>query len=406
MPAYNTDPDGSWSFIQYGDKIIASNYSDPMQVYNLGAAGESFSPLGGNPPKARWLAVVKNFLVVANTVDSDGISPQRVRWSGLDSPTSWTPSLVTQADFQDLFGDGGENQGIMVGLTQADATVVQERAMWKMTYTGPPLGFQFDKLEGVRGTPAPGSLVTIGGLVYYLGNDGFYVFDGSQSSPIGNGKINNTFFSDVDHLYFRRISSVSDITRKLIYWSYPDANASFGIPNKILVFDWGSGEWTRLEIETEILWRTLSFGYTLEELDQFGTIDTLIASLDSRQWTGGIYQLSAFNPDHKTAHFTGAPLGATITSQEITIPDPKRMLVVQTWPGVKTSASNVRIGIGRRTLHSDSVSFVTSTQMNNVGFCPQRTTDNYLRFRMSLSAGAAWSQATGIDVISVVEGER
>jgi len=404
--SYRTDANGGWSFVQYGDKIIASNYKDPIQVYNLGEIGASFSPLGGNPPKARWLSVVKNFLVAVNIVDEDGISPQRVRWSGLDSPTSWTPSLVTQADFQDLFGDGGENQGIVAGLTQADAMIIQERSMWKMTYTGPPLGFQFDKLEGIRGTPAPGSLVSIGGLVYYLGEDGFYVFDGSQSSPIGNGKINNTFFDDVDHSYFRRISSVPDITKKLIYWSYPDTSATSGIPNKILVFDWGTGEWTRLEIETEILWRTLSFGYTLEELDQFGTIDTLVNSLDSRQWTGGIYQLSAFNANHKTAHFTGSPLGATITSQEITIPDPKRMLVVQVWPRVRAAAGNIRVGVGRRTLPSDSVSFAASTTMNSVGFCPQRVTDNYLRFRMSLSAGAAWSQATGIDIVSVVEGNR
>lgn len=405
---YATDSVDSWTFAQYGNNIYATNFADPIQVYTL-ASGSRFNDLGGGPPKARYLGVVKNFLVAVNTWDStDGFVPQRVRWSGLDAPATWTVDAVTQADFQDLLGDGGSNQGIAVGLTQADAVILQERAVWRMTYQGLPSVFTFDMVEGIRGTPAPGSIIAIGGIAYYLGEDGFYAFDGAQSAPIGHGRIDQTFLADVDPAYYYRMSSVADINRKLLFWSYTSLDSLDGNPDRILVFNRVTGEWTRLEVSTEILWRTISFGYSLEDLDAFGTVDTILVSFDSRQWTGGSLQLSAFNTDHRTAHFSGAPLGATITTRELTIPDPHHLLVREAWPIIKcaSATSNLRVAVGARPHANDAVSFAPSVLMNTVGYCPQRTGNHYVRLRISLSASAAWSQATGIDVQFTQIGRR
>lgn len=397
--AYSTVSTERWDFAQYGDNIYATNYSDPIQIYSL-ASGATFSALGGGPPKARYLGVVKNFLVAANTWDAvDGAAPQRVRWSGLDQPASWTVDATTQADFQDLLGDGGNNQGFVAGLTQSDAVILQERAVWRMTYQGLPSIFTFDLVEGIRGTPAPGSIIAVGGIVYYLGEDGFYAFDGAQSAPIGQGRVDRTFLEDADPIYFHRMSCVADIGRKLIFWSYASTSAIGGNPDRILVFNRSTGEWSRLEVETEVLWRTLSFGYTLDELDIFGDLDSLLTSLDSRQWSGGIQQLSAFDTTHSTAHFSGGYMGATITTREITVPDPHRLLLREAWPIIdcQNASSIVRIAVGSRAHANDSVSFAPSTIMNAVGFCPQRAGNHYMRLRISLSSSTVWAQASGID---------
>lgn len=398
---YSTAATGGWSFVQYGDTIFAANYGDPMQKYSLGAGG-SFADVGGVAPQARAMGVVKNFLVAIDTVDTDGAVPQRVRWSGLDMPLSWTVDSTTLADFQDLLGDGGANRSIVSGLTQADAVIIQERAVWRMTYQTTPLVFTFDLVEGVRGTPAPGSVIQVGGIVYYLGEDGFYAFDGAASISIGNGRVNRTLFSDADPLYLHRMSSVSDINRKLIFWSYATV-AGAGTPDRILVFNWGTGEWSILRISTELLWRSLSFGYTLEELDAFGDIDSIDVSFDSRQWAGGNQQLSAFDSSHQAAHFSGANLAATITTPEITLPDPQRLLITEVWPHVSCldGTTKIKIAVGHRTLADNAVSFAAATVMNSVGFCPQRTTDHYVRFRVSLTSSVDWSQALGVSIVQL-----
>lgn len=397
---YSVASTARWSFAQYANNIYATDYSDAIQIYTLGSGGR-FSDLGGGSPQTRYLGVVKNFMVAVNTFDAvDGARPQRVRWSAIDNPLSWTVNATTQSDFQDLYSDGGENQGIVAALTQSDAVILQERAVWRMTYTGPPTVFTFDMVEGVRGTPAPGSIIAVGGVVYYLGEDGFYAFDGAQSVPIGQGRIDRTFLDNADPAYFHRMSSVSDIGRKLILWSYTSVDSSDGNPDRILVLNRGTGEWTRLEVNTEALWRTLSFGYNLEELDSWGTVDTILVSFDSKQWTGGVQQLSAFDTSHRTAHFAGSYLAAALTTREFTIPDPSHFLVREAWPIIdcQDATTAVKIAVGSRKRANDTVSFAPSTLMNATGFCPQRSGDHFVRLRLSLSSSTVWDKASGIDV--------
>lgn len=398
-PPYSIHVNDAWSFAQYGERVFATNYEDPIQSYSLNS-NILFDDLAGNPPRARYIAAVKNFLVAINTVDEDGAVPQRVRWSGLDNPDTWTVDSVTQADFQDLLGDGGANQGIKAGLTQADGAIIQERAVWRMTYEGLPMIFSFDLVEGVRGTPAPNSLVSLGGVVYYLGEDGFYAFDGAQSVPIGQGRINNYFFTSADPSRFHRMYGMADSSRKLIFWSY-ESTAASGNPDRILVYNWGTGEWSQLNIETEILWNTSSFGQTLEDLDIYGDIDSILTSFDSRVWTGGVAQLSAFDSTHSTVHFAGPALAATITTKELTLPDTRRVFVTQTWPIVQnyTATTTTKISVGRRSNPYATVSYTPAVTLGSLGYCPQRVTDNYLRFRLSISSSTVWQKASAVDVV-------
>jgi len=393
---YSVSTDGAWSFAQYGNTVYAADYNDPMQFYSLGAAGAFAAVVGA--PQARRLVVVKNFLVAVNVVGS----PQRVQWSGLDSPLSWTVDSTTQADFQDLLGEGGQNAAVAVGLVGSDAAIFQQRGVWRMTYAGLPAVFTFDQVEGIRGTPAPDSLIVLGGTCYYLGENGFYAFDGMQSIPLGAGKIDRTFFEDADPALIYRTSGVSDINRRLLFWAYVSITSADGNCDRVLVYNYATGIWTRLTLSVELLWQSLSFGYTLDQLDAFfgGDIDAFTVSFDSPQWQGGLRQLSAFDSGHRVSHLSGSPLAATFTTAEICSPDPRRYLTTQAWPIIecRSATADVAISIGHRARPIDAVTYAAATPPSTIGFCPQRTSDNYQRYRMSVSAGATWSRAFGIDV--------
>jgi len=394
---YSTSTDGTWSFAQYGDTIYATNRNDPMQFYSLGA-GAAFAAVGGAAPQARRLAIVKNFLVAVNVVGS----PQRIQWSGLDAPLSWTVDSTTQADFQDLLGSGGQNVGVAVGLLGSDAAIFQQRAVWRMTYAGLPNVFDFALVEGVRGTPAPDSIITLEGKTFYLGENGFYVFDGMQSQPIGASKIDRTFFTDADPALLYRTSGVVDTTRRLLFWAYVSTASADGNPDRVLVYNYATATWSRLNLSVELLWQSLSFGYTLDQLDVFfgGDIDAFTVSFDSSQWQGGLRQFSAFDTSHRTSHFTGTRLAATFTTAEALLPEPRRFLTTQVWPIIecRSATADVVVSVGHRDRPIDTVTYATGTSPNTVGFCPQRTSTPYARYRMSVSAGAAWSRAFGLDV--------
>ncbi len=393
---YTTAADDVWEFTQWGAQILATNYTDPIQTYTMGSSTD-FANLGGTPPKARHIAVVRDFVVTANTNDSDGALPYRVRWSALGNEASWTVSSVTQADYQNLDGPGGFCQKVVGGEY---GIIFQEKAIWRMTYVGSPAIFQFDQVEFERGTPAPGSVVKVGNFVAYLAPDGFYIFDGQQSIPIGENRVNKTFYADLDQTYLYNISSAVDSSQQIIYWAYPGVGNTSGRPNKLLMYNYAPSStkrWAIAETETEWIFRSLGEGYTLDGLDTITTdIDALAFSLDSRVWTGNTSNLSGFNSSHKLINYTGTALDAVIDTGEATLHEGHRSKVTKVRPVIDGSGT-VTIQIGTRNTLADSVTWEAATSLNTTGDAPVRTNARFHRARVNITGG--FNHAQGIEIV-------
>lgn len=402
---YSTTAEDRWSFTQWGNQMLATNYSDDIQTYTMGSSTD-FANLGGSPPKAKYITVVRNNVVVANTNDtSDGAVPYRVRWSGVGDATAWTPSATTQSDFQDLDGEGGWCQQIVGGEV---GTVFQERSIWRMTYVGSPIIYQFDEVERGRGTPAPGSVTKIGGAIPYLGIDGFYIFDGQQSVPIGADRIDKTFYRDLDQSYIGRISSTVDPINKIIFWASPGQQNSGGNPNRIYAYNYAPNakkRWAYAEQDVEYIYRSMAEGYTLDGLDSVSaSIDALLFSLDSRVWTGNTALFSGFNTDHKQVNFTGSALDATIETQEVELTPNQRTNIQEIRPFVE-GFTTMTIQIGMRNSLDESVTWTSEISANSAGNFPCRANARYHRVRVNLSG--AFTHAQGLNIVKTsVRGAR
>lgn len=393
---YNTAIDDRWEFIQWGNSVIAVNYNDAPQQITI-AAGQTFADLAGSPPKARHIGVVRDFVVMGNTYDADGALPNRVRWSGINDATAWTPSAATQSDYQDLQGDGGWVQAIVGGDY---GVILQERAIWRMSYAGTPTVFQFDLLENNRGTPVPGSVINIGRYVFYLGQDGFYVFNGVWSEPIGKNKIDDTFFADLDSAFAYRISAARDPVHPLLYWAYPAAGNSNGNPNKLLIYNWALQRWTQGEITTEYLVSSQAQGYTIDSLDSFSSnLDSLPYSLDSRLWTGGAPVLAAFDASHQMNVFNGAPLTATLETAEAQLIPGQRALLRGVMPQIDGGTPTITAGVRNR--QTDAVVWGSPIAINGIGVSPQRANGRYHRLRATVSGGFTHAQGVSVDAVGM-----
>lgn len=394
---YSTAADDVWEFTQWGQQVLATNYTDPIQTYTMGTSTD-FANLGGTPPKARHIGVVRDFVVTANTNDTDGALPYRVRWSALGNEASWTVSSVTQADYQNLDGPGGWCQKVVGGEY---GVIFQERAIWRMTYVGSPTVFQFDQVEFGRGTPAPNSVTKVGNFIFYLGIDGFYIFDGQQSIPIGENRVNKTFYDDLDQTYLYNISSAVDPEKQVIYLAYPGVGNNNGRPNKILMYNYSPNatkRWSYAETETEWIFLSLGEGYTLDGLDTVSTnLDLLEFSLDSRVWTGNVRNLSGFNSSHKMVNYTGTALDATIETGEATLHENHRTQVTKVRPVVDGTSATVTVQLGTRNALSESVTWDSSVSLNSTGDAPVRTNARFHRARVNISGDFNFAQ--GIEVV-------
>ncbi len=381
--SYNTASDDAWEFAKWGERIIATNYTDVIQDITMGAS--NFATLAGTPPKARHMAVVRDFLVLGNVTDiSSGASrPNRVHWSGFDNVETWAPAIATQADYQDLQGDGGWIQKVVPGEY---GLIFQERSIWRMTYIGSPIVFQFDEIGQGIGTPAPNSVVKHGNRVFYLGQDDFYMLmDGVAPQSIGAERVYKTFLNDYDSTYYYKVWAEVDPANTLVFWAYPGAANVGGRPNKLLVYNWTANRWAGpIDIETEILGRFQAPGYTLDGLDAVSAdLDALPHSLDSKLWTAGAMNLAAFDSTHKLNTFTGAALNALLETGDRQIMGGKRSTITNTRPVIEQGTGTVQVGA--RNNYTSSPTFSAVTSVNADGEAPLISEGRYHRFRVNTS---------------------
>lgn len=381
-----------WEFVRFNGQVLATNFQDPIQTDVIGAG--TFADLSADAPKAYHIAVVKDFVVCGNTNDVDGHLPNRVRWCGIGDETAWTVSSTTQADYQNLQGNGGWIQKICGGEY---GVIIQERAVWRMTYVGSPVIFQFDEtLPGV-GTPAPNSVVQYGNSIFMLAQDGFYaITNGLSIQPLGHDKVDKYFWENVNASYLDKVIGAVDYLNKLVYWAYPDSTSD-GIPNKILVYMIPSGKWSLLDVGSNWIYSAATPGVSLDALDAYSeSLDALPYSLDSAVWKKGKQRVCLFNNSDELSFFSGPNLAATVDTMEAEVIPGQRAFVSSVRPIVDGCC--VSVAMGTRDRQADAVTWATAVEVDDIGECPQRSDARYHRARISIDAAIDWTEALGLDI--------
>lgn len=388
--AYAPGADGTWRFTQFGTLAIAVNGVDNPQSFDLGTS-TNFALMAGSPPIGTYIATVRDFVVMGKI----GSTRQRVQWSPFNNATgTWGSVAATQADFQDL-PDGGDITGLVSGEY---GLIFQEDAVRRMTYEGSPIVFRIDKIANGLGCSVPNSIAAHADKAFFLHKSGFWMcVGGQQLVPIGHNKIDKTFRAEFDETNYFRCSAAIDPVRQLYFFAYP-ANGSGGTPNRLLVYDWSEGKWTRIETSVEIIFAGISQqSYTLEGLDAVSSsLDALPFSLDSSFWSGTqSLLLFGFDTSHKSGSFSGDALAATLETAEINPGNGMRTVVKGCRPLIDGGSPTVQVG--SRETQQATVSYSSAASLTSAGKANLYQSGRYHRFKATIPAASTWSNAQGID---------
>ena len=282
-----------------------------------------------------------------------------------------------------------------------------EKAIARMQYVGSPLIFTFEKVETNHGCNYPNSVASLGASqVFYLADDGFFMFNGQRSIPIGAEKVDQFFFDDLDFSNTDRISCAIDPENQVVMWGYPSGDGT-GNPDRILAYNYAVQKWSIAELDHELLSSSLTPSFSVEGLDTISsTLEGLTTSLDSRFYSGGFFQLSA-GKDKKIHTITGAPLAATLETTEFEPANMRHSLIRSVTPYVTTkgsSAPTVTSQLASRSRQIDGFTYGTAVALNNDNTCPIRGSGRYHRVRVSVNGD--WRYALGIDIDASAMGRR
>ena len=391
-----------WAFTQFGSNIIATNFADNIQKFTEGTSS-AFSDLVAL--KAKYIAVIRDFVVSGYTDESGTVYNQRVKWSGINDSSTWTPSQSTQSGFQDIVGSHGNIQAIVGG--ESAGVIFMEKAIYRMSYVGVPLIFQFDKIADNIGAFAPKSVASYGNMVFFLAQDGFYKLTGGQQlTPIGNGKVDNFFFDDLSS-NLDGITSAVDPNNSIVVWSYRGSGATGTTNNKLLIYNYAVDKWsTGSGQDLEFIASASQEAFTtLESLDVLGDLDNLPKSLDSYFYKEGIVGLAGFNSDNKFGKFIANSLSATVDTTEFEGAKGKRSTLINCRPIVDgTTNTSVTVTPITRQSQLDTTTNGTATGTNDTGTCPLRSTSRYHRIRVNVTGN--FNTMSGVDIEARPEGGR
>lgn len=423
----------SWHFAQHGNLMIATDFNDPVQAVKMTTGGAfqplsaQFTPSAGHTttiPRARYMAVAKQFLILANTWDTVGLNgPQRIWWSAANAP-AWFPdpgsddAAIQQSDYSDLVGPQGPITGLAPNLQGCDCAVFFERGVWRMNYTGPPAVFSFYPAMTQKGCIAPNSLCTLGTMAYYLGEDGFYQFDGYSAMPIGATKVDRFFYNDADPYTYDRIIGAPDIANKAIVWLYKSIGSTTMTPNRAIIYRWDLQRWSIANLGIDFISRVPNSvpGETPVvsgqlQLGCIGADRTLGYLKGPTLWAQVATKVVQVTPNARSfVNASRALIDLTSQAAVYLMTESKRPILtesgslIDTETGVSAPAA-FTLAISARNTYYDLEAWGPEVPPDVSGDCPQRVEGRYHRARITINPGG-WRRVVGVDAMGIKSGIR
>jgi hypothetical protein len=387
-----------WQFIQFKTLMVALH----QDIFPLKAVvGSTAAPanVGGTPPRAACGAMCGDFLVLGNLLDDpdDGhaVAPNRIRWSGIKNiDANWVTDNTTQADYNDMPPEGGAVVAISGRTTM---TIFQERKISFGRYVNLPSVWDIETVEEDVGCLARDSVVSYGAYKFFIANDGFRVWSGTNSQPIGNGKVDKYFFNRLKYGRRGRIVGAVDSVNNCIVWAFP--TGSDGTLNEVIIYSIHDNRWSHSIHTLEYLLSSAVSTTSTEDLLGF-TDDYPTSYVDDPSFVaGGRRMLASFNLLHNYGLYTGLPMAATLDTAEFGGPTNNRVLANLARPMTDLNQPIATIQpLTRSELEGESLIPGVAVQQEIDGNCPILTEGRYVRFRTNIPADASWSYMRGVSV--------
>jgi hypothetical protein len=289
---YVGSSESRWSFCQFGDTTLATNLADPMQESVTGVFIDV-----PTAPKAKIVVSASNNFVLAFGTNDPTYGPSPDRWwnCAQSNQNDWVPNVTTLANTGRLVAIGGP---ITAARTLGDYVVAyKSKGVFLGTFVGSPVVWQWNLIPGAdAGAVGMDAVCDIGTAHFMVGDDDFWVFDGTRPVPVGEGSVRKFFTRSCSSTYRYKTKCSYDRQLNLVYIDYPSVSST-GACDSRLVFHIGTKRWGRAQADSQAPLNFVSPGVTIDGLDVFAaTIDGLPnVPFDSPYWLAGGRMAAYFN---------------------------------------------------------------------------------------------------------------
>ena len=357
---YTGGSDTRWSFAQFGDATIAANRADTIQRSTAGA----FAAISG-APKAEIVFSVGTFVMALN-VNDGADKPNGWHCCASFDDTDWTESVATQCASGQLVATPGP---ITAGARQGEyAVAFKAKSMYIGQYVGAPTVWDWIPVPGEVGCVGKEAVVDVDGALFFVGDDQFWVFDGTQPIPVGN-QVRQWFADNSDSANLYKTKCVFEKQRNRVWVFYPSAGST--ACDSALVYHLKTKQWGRANRSVQAVLNFVSPGLFIDDLDTLSsTIDGLPdIPLDSPFWMAGARALAIFNSSNQLQTMTGEPEPSSFVTGDAGEDDMVTLLQqVRLRFAAGRAPATASCTVYRKMNSGESYSVGTTSQMNDGKF--------------------------------------
>jgi hypothetical protein len=205
---------------------------------NLTTLGDAETPVVQNN---LTVSDASRFVIVFGTNDPNAtnptaIDPMFIRWSDQEDPFTWTPAVTNQAGSLRL-SHGSEI--ITTVQTRQEIVVFTDSAIYSLQYLGPPFVWGSQLLGDNISIISPNAAVIASGVVYWMGVDKFYAYDGRVQTL--NCDLRRFIFQDLNLEQTEQIFCGTNEGFNEAWWFYPSAGST--LIDKYVVYNYLEKIW-------------------------------------------------------------------------------------------------------------------------------------------------------------------
>jgi hypothetical protein len=208
-----------WSLDNWGEDLVACPRGGGIYTWDASeGVGYRAYLIPGAPETARYIFVSyeDRTLIALGAHDGTAPNPMLIRWCDQENYSDWTPTLTNTAGDKQL--DRG-NEILCAMRARGDYLIFTDTYLFTMTFVGPPDTFAFRPVGGNGGLMGPNAARSIDGIVYWMAEGVFYVYDGAVK-PL-TCPVTRHVFDRLDRTQKIKVQCCAVREYNEVWWLYP-----------------------------------------------------------------------------------------------------------------------------------------------------------------------------------------
>ena len=246
---------GLWSLSNFGQVLVATVANGKTFTWNSDIAAKfttrastlttgfvtAISGDVGNPTASRLTLIspTTRHLIHMGTETTIGDPTTQddmfIRFSNQEQINTYAPGTTNTAGTQRL-QDGTKIMGALVA--KENILIWTDNALYTMRFIGSPFTFGFEQVGTNCGLIGQNAAIEIDGVAYWLGNNGFFAFDGTVNNlPCS---VEDYVYDDFDTTKGQQVAAGINNLYTEVVWYYPTQGSTFN--DRYVVFNYGESK--------------------------------------------------------------------------------------------------------------------------------------------------------------------